>query len=75
MHKVVKSQKCLDKSSNIIDILHPGPSLFWQFELFLAEKCELNWKYPILSIKNSETKPFATCGEWRMGWTTLLLTN
>jgi len=50
----------------------------------LTEKCELNWKYLILSknvlfLKYSESKPFATfklplatCGEWRMGWTTLV---
>jgi hypothetical protein len=49
----------------------------------LSGKCEIKWKKPnfvknISFLKYWETLlfatlnwPFATCGEWRMGWTTL----
>ena len=58
--------------------VHPGPTLISYQDLI--KKCELILKnsQSVAILKYLETepfatlkRPFATCGEWRMGWTTL----
>ncbi len=66
----------------IWQILHPGTSLltvFWYFQVWINLK-KLFFYYLVqnqksLFLRSLETKPFATfkwpfatCGEWRMGW-------
>ena len=72
-NNIVQVIKTKNKNINISGNVHPTDSYaFWQESVNKSEiGLNVIQKTPILS--NVKSKPFATCNERRMGWTTTLL--